>query len=319
MSDLIFNKTETEKLFEGWNIVGVSIRAKDSFYFLLREEQQEEGSSKPDEEYKTRCVAYFGFLPGNKIATTDIEYFNRPGLATHFNDVTQVVIVKANGEAFARGAGKQGMEEVHEGVKLNINKVKSLLGNVYVVGTDRDVYKRTGIGTWEDMRYEIPKPTSANEWKRVGFQDIAAFANGDLYAVGGYGDVWCFLDQTKKWVQCVFPFKTQLFNVVCAPDGYVYIGGEGGTIYKGKENTWEKLWEGNHSIPYNDMVWFNDQLCASSDYGFYRLANNAMTKSNDEPYMGHMDARDGMLLIATYNHAWLNDGQKWMTILEPSW
>jgi hypothetical protein len=321
MSEPIFSNQETEKLFAGWNIVGVSVRAKDSFYFLLREAQEDEESSKPDMEYKTRCVGYFGFLPSeqSKIASFDIEYFNRPGMATHFNGATQVVVVKANGEAFARGAGKEGMEEVHEGVKININKVKSLLGNVYAVGTDRDIYRRSGIGTWEDIRYEIPKPKSADEWKRTGFKDIAAFANGDLYAVGGEGDVWHFSSRTNKWVQCKFPFKTPLFNVVCAPDGYVYIGAERGTIYKGKETTWTTLWEGNFSIPYNDMLWFNKQLCASSDYGFYRLLNGAMTRSNEEPYMGHMDAHDGVLLLATDNHAWLYDGQQWKILLEQKW
>jgi hypothetical protein len=320
MSDLIFNENQIENLFNGWNITGVSIRSKDSFYFLLREEQKEDEPSKSDIDYKTRCVGYFGFLPADqsRVASFDIEYFNRPRIATHFNELIQVVVVKANGEAFARGAGKQGMEEIEKGTKLNINRVKCLLGNVYAVGTDRDVYKRVGVGSWEAFRYEIPKPKSSDEWRHTGFNDIAAFSNGDLYAVGGKGDVWSFSCERKEWIQCAFPSNIQLFNVVCTPDGFVYIGAEGGTLFKGKGDVWVKIFEGEYTVPYNDLIWFKNQILASSDFGFYRLQNDVITRSDQEPYLGHMDIFDGTLLIAAFNYAWLYDGKDWKTILKPN-
>jgi hypothetical protein len=319
MNDLIFTQEQHQQLFDGWNIVGVSVRSNDSFYLLLREMQVEGEPTKPDIEYKTRCIGYFGFLPeGQKnFAHFDIEYFNRPCIAAHFNGATQVVVVKANGEAFARGSGQDGMEELDKETTLNIKRVKSLLGDTYAVGTHRDVYKRTGIAQWEDLRIGIPAPRSRDEWTRTGFNDISAFDNGDLYAVGGMGDVWRFSANEQHWKQCVFPSNTRLLNVVCCPDGNVYIGAEDRSIYQGKEDNWIKLFDGHGMTGYNDLAWHNHQLCASSDGGFYRLIDNEMVRSDAEPYMGHMDTRDGVLLIAAYEHVWLNDGERWKTLVKP--
>lgn len=216
---------------------------------------------------------------------------------------------------FARGSGKEGMEEIVPGLKLNLNRLTSIEGRVYAVGTDREVYRRTDVQKWEELRTGIPRPKSPNEWKLTGFNDVSRFNENDLYAVGGKGDVWRFA--SGRWVQCSFPSNIGLFNVCCASDGNVYIGAEDGTIFVGADDRWKVLWHGEHAVPYNDLVWFQNSLCLASDYGFYRLVDNEIRRSSEEPYFGYADSRDGVLLVSSLQTAWLYNGLSWRTVLAP--
>ncbi|QED70800.1 hypothetical protein FTV92_12950 [Escherichia coli] len=96
----------------------------------------------------------------------------------------------------------------------------------------RRIYKRADTGQWDKVDAGFPVIESDTD---QGFSDLDAFSDQDIYAVGGQGDVWRY--DGHKWNMCGFPSNEQLSTVVCAPDGNVYIGGEGGNIWVGRKNT----------------------------------------------------------------------------------
>lgn len=72
----------------------------------------------------------------------------------------------------------------------------------------------------------------------MGFEDIHGPNESNMYAVGGCGDVWHY--DGEKWEWCDFPSNEQLSCVLVAPNGEVYISGEGGNLWQGKLHTWKK-------------------------------------------------------------------------------
>jgi hypothetical protein len=323
MNGLLFDQAQWRKLFDGWNVVDVSVRSQDSFYFLLRESQFDDTPTLPDLEYKSRCVAYFGFLPADqpRLVSFDLEFFNRPMLTTGFGTsnlgtLTQVLVAKPNGQVFARGSGKDGMEWVVESPStvLNIRRLKTVDSQVYAVGSDRNVFQRRGINDWEILETGLLK-ASTDESKTMGFHDISGFGQNDLYAVGGAGDVW--RSSSEGWIQCAFPSNLRLLNVCCAGDGNVYIATEDGSVFVGSGDRWSEVSSGQRFGPYNDLIWFANSLCLVSDLGFFRLFGGDVLRSPDEPYSGRADVHDGVLLVASARAAWVNDGSSWRTVLWP--
>jgi hypothetical protein len=195
-------------------------------------------------------------------------------------------------------------------------RVKTIDGFAYSVGGGRAIYKRTDIGKWTKIGEGFPQKEASSS---QGFNDMDAFSASDMYAVGGHGDVWHF--DGKAWKQMGFPSNVQLGTVTCAGDGKVYISGEGGSLWVGRESTWKSIYKGSSSILWNDAAWFGGQLWLSSDYQF-RVWNGSEllpVTHNGElvSASGHMDVRDGLLAIASPTHVWTFDGQQWRTIVAP--
>ncbi len=133
-------------------------------------------------------------------------------------------------------------------------------------------------------------------------------------------DVWSSADG-KAWKQIGFPSNVQLGTVTCAGDGKVYISGEGGSLWVGRDSTWKSIHKGSSSILWNDAAWFDGQLWLSSDCQF-RVWNGSELlpvthKGELVSASGHMDVRDGLLGIARPTHVWTFDGQQWRTIVAP--
>ena len=153
----------------------------------------------------------------------------------------------------------------------------------------------------------------------VGFNDLDAFSDNDMYAVGGHGDVWHFDGNT--WTQMAFPSNMQLATVTCAGDGKVYVSGEGGSLWVGQRSTWELLYEGSSSVLWNDVLWFDGRLWLASDYQLRTLNGRTLAAVEHEgeavPAFGHMDARDGLLAVASPWSVMTFDGKTWRTIVAP--
>ena len=156
-----------------------------------------------------------------------------------------------------------------------------------------------------------------------GFEDLDAFSDQDMYAAGGHGDVWHFDD--SRWSQVNFPSKLQLATVTCAGDGYVYISGEGGSLWRGRESNWELNYQGGSSILWNDVLWHEDKLWLASDYQF-RIWNGAEmlrpTYDGSEtgeqvPIYGHMDCYGGLLVVASPDVVMAYENKVWRTLIAP--
>lgn len=89
-----------------------------------------------------------------------------------------------------------------------------------------------------------------------GFNDVDGFAE-HIYAVGGKGDVWRYVKGT--WTRCGFPSNIDLERVCCGGDGNVYVSGVEGMTFVGKEDSWTALKNPQLSLPFEDMVWYDNK------------------------------------------------------------
>jgi len=154
---------------------------------------------------------------------------------------------------------------------------------------------------------------------QAGFQDMPGHSEQELYAVAGEGDVWRY--EGEKWTRCGFPSKEQLGTVTMGGDGKVYISGEGGNLWVGEKDNWKQIYKGSSSLLYNDAVWFNGLLWLCSDYQLRvwdgKKVRRPQHNGVDVVYTGHMDAYDGLLVIAGLYDVHAYDGQQWRCLLAP--
>ncbi len=190
------------------------------------------------------------------------------------------------------------------------------------MGWWRSVFRRVGANQWEDLGrpYGLRKPKADRDGMNMeaGFSVIAGFNANDLYCTGGHADVWRF--DGAQWHECPVPTNLELSSVCCAGDGYVYIGGDHGTVFKGRENQWRCIHNGKFSLDFQDMVWFDGKLWCTSDYGLWTIENDILREADVPAFVrcmsGHLAAGHGLLLVAGHNGAALFDGKEWQLIVE---
>ena len=230
------------------------------------------------------------------------------------------------GSTYAGNAEHKGMEEISpEGwddytKSVAIKRLKCIDGWAYAACMFRKVYKRVAV----DERVPVMNgfPTLTREQIRkgfYGFEDIHGLDESNIYAVGGHGDVWRY--DGSIWRQCDFPSNEQLGTVTVAPDGKVYITGEGGSLWVGEKDTWERVGGLGSSVLCKDSVWFDDMLWISSGYQLRvwdgqqlrRPRHNGM----DITHAGSLSAHDGLLVAATLHEVHAYDGKDWHCLVKP--
>ena len=200
-------------------------------------------------------------------------------------------------------------------------RIVCINGFAYSVGRVREIYKRVAVGQWERFNSEgLPDSSYRGKSRRhMGFNDMDGPDESLLYAVGGHGDVHRY--DGRRWHHCDFPSNEQLGTVTVAPDGRVYISGEGGNLWVGEKDTWQQIERGVSSVLYNDSVWFNDQLWLCSDYYLRVLEGDQLVRprfgKQDIHLSGHMDARDGLLVVAAGGRVDVFDGERWQCLVQP--
>ncbi|WP_211243492.1 hypothetical protein [Chitiniphilus eburneus] len=199
-------------------------------------------------------------------------------------------------------------------------KVTRIAGRSVVAGTARQLRIRHGADDWRPFPASPPVPERlAKEGKGIletGFEDVAGFAEDDVYAVGGAGDVWHF--NGKAWRQIDFPSNELLYTVCCAGDGNVYISGNGGSLWVGRNDRWKRLLEGGFSLPFKDSAWFAGRLWCGSDNGLWVLQDGKLINPPDQPAAvrnasGVIDVSpDGKVMLTASPHgAAIYDGKTW--------
>jgi hypothetical protein len=151
----------------------------------------------------------------------------------------------------------------------------------------------------------------------MAFVDIDGFNEEDMYVVAGRGVVWNL--QGKTWKQISFPSNMFLESVCCAGDGYVYIGAQSGTVFRGRDNKWKLVQRGDLTLPFKDLVWHAGQLWGTSDYGLWTLSGDRIRRVDEIPSeimvsAGNLSVADGMMLMAGTHGAAFHDGEKWQLI-----
>lgn len=320
---MIFTEETWAKVGANYSIYDCAIRSRTRQCFLMYEKQASphrdplpkiqflftyNDETDPEERYFFKNFGNFGFAR--------LAYCESP--------IPNYVAVDTEAKVFGYDKDRDGEEPEHpwhvKGSDLAavVTQVIRIGKNIYTVGGPRRMHRRAGVGQWIDVTANLALPKDVDKpGKGLSYmwQDAAGFSEQDIYVAGGDGDVWRF--DGKKFTQCSFPSNELLFNVCCASDGNVYVGGNMGSIYVGRENKWKKLADGSFSVRWKDIAFFAGRLWCGSDYGLWELKDGKLVRA-DVPadvqlVSGAIDiSPDGKLMLtAGPDGAALFDGQRW--------
>ena len=200
-----------------------------------------------------------------------------------------------------------------------VTRLKQIDGWLNGCGGGRTLFKRHGEGAWECFTQHIPRlPESIGKGSsKEGFKDFDGWNERDIYAVGGHGDVWHF--NGADWRQIPFPSNAPLQSVCCGADGKVYISGYEGVTFVGRGDSWKKIHDGSISLGFRDMVWYEDRVWCTSDYGLWTIQDERVRRADVPPEVaacaGHLSVGDGVLLLAGLYGAVFREHGRWHTIV----
>ncbi|ECG4949256.1 TPA: hypothetical protein ML354_001766 [Salmonella enterica] len=324
MAEPILNRNGWEGSFKDWLVIDTAIREENIICFLLRKKiDLTEASQIWDHDIPTRIVT-FSLLrarDGNQRSHQELTGFNIPVLGIdRINSHQPLGLVAAknlDGDVWKTGRNLSGpMEQIAKGQSPFTNRLKCINGYTYAVCSGRKIYKRIQSGKWELF---ATLPELSEQQYTMGFDDLDAFSENDMYAVGGCGDIWHY--DGANWKQQGFPTNAQLATVTCAPDGQVYVSGEGGSLWVGRSESWKKIYSGSSSVLWNDAIWFEGKLWLASDYQLrvWDGKELGIVENNGKPVSarGHMDAYDGLLVVAGPEFVYSFDGTSWRLLVAP--
>ena len=307
--------------FRGYHIMDCAVRDREAFSFILFETSAVLAKKEP----KKRLLNYF--IDGDgETGCADYNGFALPSLAVAQKPCVQAVMVGSNGKVAVQGSGVSAMEgaipmALGAAARTDIATLTTIDGYVYGVGGWRAVCRRTGLNQWESIAHEgngmaVPKASRSGS-SNSHFEAIDAYGPNDIYCVGGVGEVWHF--NGLKWRQCPMPTNWNLESVCCAGDGFVYIGAPGGSIIKGRHDSWKFIHKGEMTLSFKDMVWFADKLWCTSDYGVWVVENDTLVEAKLPAEIsvcaGNLSVGDGVMLLAGVHGAALFDGKKWEVLI----
>lgn len=305
----------------GFNVIDCEIKNRDILYLLVREDYTQrpgwaEGMQAPGEgRLSKRLIGLNLKNPDEKKwSAVHLNGLGRSFCGVAFDPEPKVVIADSSSKAWSPATGASGFEApiptaFEGGVKRGgFSKLRSFGGRLFACNTARQVFVRTAPGSWELVGSPMPEPDE----HVISFEDFDGFASDDLYAVGEPGDVW-HLSGTE-WTRLKFPNGWGLSAVCCTGDGKVYVTG-GSHVFRRDGDQWEKLASSiRMTIPIRDLVWFDGELLATSDYGVWTLKEDRLVEadlpSDIRVCAGNLAVRDGVLLLAGYGGAaFKRDGQ----------
>ncbi|WP_157313938.1 hypothetical protein [Chitinibacter sp. GC72] len=333
MTDMFINEEFAKKLLSGFSISDCAIDREKGYGFVLTQEQNDRQTLPA-----IRVMIAAAENPMERRFNV-VTMFNMsfPTLARGIEPKEYVVADLATLTYSSDRSGRREEKPIDKLLDLHnpddtlctISRVVRAAGKVYAIGGYRCILRREGVEQWVNLRDEgkgapLPEQLPAKDetsWAlSLGFNDLAAFAADDMYAVGGYGDVWRF--DGKRWLQCAFPSNAHLETVCCGDDSRVYISDQKGKVWAGRENRWELL--ADSDLPWGsqpiDAVWFADRLILGGWGGLFALDGKELVplqelepRSPNAMVSGRLDVSPcgQFLLTAGPYGACLYDGQRW--------
>lgn len=322
MSNAHVSKAGWAANLQGFEITGVAVRTRDILQLIARKAMpHEEATHLLDADIPTRIYSVFlDDHSDQNIECQELQNMAYPKLGVSRAPFERPggVVASMGGDAWPLGGGNGPLEKIVVGARSSTQRLKCLFGYTYSIGIARKLYKREAVGRWTRIE-GIPMSKNEAALQAAGFQDLDAFSESDMYAVGGHGDVWHF--DGREWRQMGFPTNEQLATVTCAGDGNVYITSEGGSLWVGQHSTWRLLEQRGSSVLWNDVRWFDGKLWLASDYQLRVWDGREIVapEHDGKPILasGHMDAHEGLLVIADLWTVSTFDGQAWRKVVAP--
>lgn len=198
----------------------------------------------------------------------------------------------------------KSLREVHGRIATAKNSLRSLAvvdGIIYACGMGRTVLRRNGPGTWDEIGPGISQEDGGSV---IGFEDLAGFSAGDMYAAGWRGEIWHRVNGT--WRRLDSPVSANLNAVCCAADGNVYVVGDGGVMLRGHDDVWEVL-ETYRIENLMDVAFYDNTVYVSSDFEILKLDNDTLIQEDafadvdDVPgtCLHLLPAEDGLVSMGT--------------------
>ena len=296
-----------DKITLNFSLRTAAIRTKNLQYFLASRDEA-------DSEYRHTlpAVCENGEFFGDIINWTAIS------CCIITNPKEQCVSLGDDGHVNVIGSGEELDEQIAEPSDRHgdLREVRAIDGVPYVVGMDRQCFRRPKPGVWErfDQGLTIGGPDLP------GLESIHGFSASEIYAVGWNGELWERSARTKKlWKLIGQPTNLAFLRVLCAGDGVAYAAGQGGIIYAGRGKTWKPINHEATSDDIQDLEWFAGKLWISTLTRVYTLDDGQLTlvDFDGDPPNGchHLSAADGILWTIGAKDVKEFDGTEWTTIL----
>ncbi|WP_415182318.1 hypothetical protein [Phaeovulum sp.] len=103
--------------------------------------------------------------------------------------------------------------------------------DIVACGANLRVYRRLGPDNWEEFG---PGDNMSDEFQNNHLESIGGYSESEIYATGRDGMIWWYDGAHWTGVQCAT--NLAFLSVVCAEDGYVYVGGINGIMAKGRRD-----------------------------------------------------------------------------------
>lgn len=321
----MLTEDEFKRSFYGFNITDCAVRTRDFFIFSARNEEEYAENDLTSEGNVTKkgCRVYLDEPEGKRIGQVVLKGWDRVYCAASTLPLSEFVCISAEGSVHVSGSGKTRTEKCISDSWVNggpdwfaVYRAKTLFGYAYACGPRGYVARRVGADQWEYLGHHFPDTKNIHILNNQSFKDIDGFSENDMYAVGGKGKVWHYDGQS--WTPVIFPSDMNLYSVCCGGDGEVYICAESGTVFKGRESKWSQIAGGGFIAPFNDMVWFQGQVWATSDSRILTIKDDCIEYPllPDEVMAssGSMAVGDGVLLVAGDGGAAFHNGTLWQSL-----
>lgn len=322
MQPILEDLPNFNNVIEDYDVVDCTIRNPDCFYFLARAQEPDSMTGDNsylfnDAEIPYRLIGYMRTEPEDEqfyIASKDILGHVFPKIEMTYMPLEQVIFYDGSEHGFNNGSGHAGDEDTLD--LIGSIKAKCISDKIYVAQNKRAVRYRSSEGIWHKIgKNDISFEYDLSDFSQFekGFYDVDGFDENNIYAVGGDGDVWRCID--NEWIQCGFPTNLSLDVVCCAGDGKVYISGTEGITYVGIEDSWDRVKGDTVSLPFKDIVWHEDRVWCSNDYGLWWI-KDGLLEAADVPLevigcSRSLSARFGKLLVAGFGGAALHENGEW--------
>ena len=205
-------------------------------------------------------------------------------------------------------------------------------GSAFIVLFGRIVYKRSQKNVWTLLNNGFPAldyygyGDEDGKDERLlsahGFNGIAGFSESDLYACGGYGDLWHYDGQ--QWQQVDIPTNALLECICCGDDGLVYIATNANTVLVGRGDSWEVTEPSPSSSTIESIHWYHDRCYFNTAVRLFEVRHGKVVESSLHQGMPSIPscigARGNILLIASRSYSRTNevsyyDGHEWHRVM----
>ncbi|MBS9782945.1 MAG: hypothetical protein KGV46_00115 [Pasteurella sp.] len=279
-------------------------------------------------------------------------------------DMTRVAVIPNRPPAFLGCISASGTiiyqanaKEEPENFQMTKNAIKArgrisdlavIDNDIYATSSGGAVYKRITDENWEEIALSVTERFFSDDSFTNGFDCIDGFSADEIYVGGEKGILW--ICDKGKWRPIDLPYNKDIEQIVCAPDGYVYLNCCW-KILKGRKDSWQIIDIDNHlppSMGIAKMSWFKGGVYllpdAASAIGLYcyrndiikqvpvgniqikpkkTISNNPLlnlefTNAEVQVFipggLNDMMANDDLLMITGGNAVILFDGNRWFNL-----